>query len=104
MGTHFGCMSVGGTVMELSEFVSVIHGTGKFIGNPVVILKDIFQNAGSVIPKDAISDNTVKCWLKPLGHPGHRNCKIREYFPHDKVNEDGFVRYFSKRLTSQWTV
>jgi hypothetical protein len=46
-----------------------------------------------------VQEETAKGWLKPENSTGNRNCRINEYFPKDKANETGFIKFFSSRAS-----
>lgn len=79
--------------MTFGEYIETIHSTDLFVGGAAKIAADLFGAAGSMLAP--INLNTAKSWLR-----NHRKCKIREHFPHDKVDEKGFIEFFSGRESS----
>lgn len=85
--------------MTLRDYIRAIASTKIFIGGQDQFLIDLFKNAGARIDVDR---NTAKSWLKPEDSKGYRNCRIRDYFPEDMVDEPGFIKFISSRANTSW--
>lgn len=85
--------------MTFRDYIGVIAGTKIFIGGQEQFVIDLFKNAGAII---AVEGDTAKSWLKPEDSKGYRNCRIRNYFPKDTVDETGFINFLSNRANTSW--
>lgn len=82
-------------MMTFRFYINAINNIIKT--SPPQIVKALFKEAGfnEVIPME-----TVKSWLKQGN--GHRNCRIHDYFPEDKLDETHFIKYLQKRVNTSW--
>jgi len=82
--------------MTLRSYINAINRIIKISQSKIVM--ELFKEAGA---SAYVLKETAKSWLKPDGK-GHRNCRIHDYFPEDKLDETHFIKYLQIRVNTSW--
>lgn len=82
--------------MTFRAYINAIHSITKLSQSKIVM--NLFKEADA---KNDVPMETAKSWLKPDGK-GHRNCRIHDYFPDDRLNETRFIKFFQSRVNTSW--
>ena len=83
--------------MTLHDYIKSIKP--YFLDNQPDIIAILFKESGAIISVDT---DTAKSWLKSDDKKGHRNCRVKDYFPKEKLNEAGFIKAIESRVNTSW--
>jgi hypothetical protein len=83
--------------MTLRGFIAAIMKAKIIRGSQLSVVQKLFSQSGAIV---VVVEETAKGWLKPDGSKGHRNCRIAEYFPQEKIDEIRFRQFFTSRLNN----
>lgn len=85
--------------MILKNYINAIK---EYIGgSQTEVVKKLFFEANAV---KEVKTETAKCWLRPIDDPKYRKCKIKDYFPFEKVDEDSFIEFLRSKVNISWPV
>lgn len=81
--------------MTFRDYIGCI---AKFIiGSQANIITDLFKEAGAIKP---VEEDTAKSWLRR--ERSNRQCRIRDYFLNDKLDEKYFIKFLKDRVNTSW--
>lgn len=82
--------------MTFREYIGAIRKIDR-THSQTRIVADLFKEIGAIKEPE---EDTIKSWLK--NGSNRRNCRINDYFPNDQLEEDGFYRFFRRRVNKSW--
>lgn len=85
--------------MTLRDYIEAIASTQLFNGGQAQIVIALFKNAGAVL---TVEEDTAKSWLRANDNKNRRIGRIKNYFPEDIVNENGFIEFIRSRTEHSW--
>lgn len=81
--------------MTFRDYIGCIS---KFIiGSQPNIVIALFKEAGAI---KEVEEDTAKSWLRL--NRSEQQCRIRDYFPKDKLDEKYFIKFISNRVNTSW--
>lgn len=75
-------------IVAIAEFVN---------GAQYNIVMMLFKEAGAIKP---VEEDTAKSWLRR--DRINQQCRIRDYFPNDKLEEKYFIKFLKDRVNTSW--